>query len=110
MGELLAVQSPLTEPAQHGWTLDPARVFLISKTEPLCGDAEGWGPVSIIRWDLTPCFLDIWIVFVAVWGVVFGGGAILYLLKKRVPQDVPKDWHFYAKLCGIHAACNGLEV
>ena len=104
MGELVAAQSPLTEAAQHAWNIDPALQFLSSKTEPLCGDAEGWGPVSVIRWDLTPCFLDIWIVLVAVWGIVFGTGAIWYLLKKRVPQDVSKNWHFYAKLCGIYTA------
>jgi ATP-binding cassette, subfamily C (CFTR/MRP), member 1 len=98
MGELVAAQSPLTGPAQHAWSFDPALQCLTSKAEPLCGDPEGWGPVSLIRYDLTPCFLDIWIVLVAVFGIVFGAGALWYLLKKRVPQDVPKNWHFYAKL------------
>ncbi len=94
----MAAQSPLTGLAQHGWGLKPAFLYLKTKTEPLCGDSEGWGPVSLIRYDLTPCFLDIWIVLVAAWGLFFGAGAIYYLLKRRVPQDVPKDWHFYAKL------------
>ncbi|KAK5459740.1 ATP-binding cassette glutathione S-conjugate transporter ycf1 [Exophiala xenobiotica] len=66
--------------------------------QPLCGDQEGWGPVSSLRWDLTPCFLDVWILAVAAWGVLFGAGAIWYLFKKRIAQDVPKNWHFYAKL------------
>jgi hypothetical protein len=35
---------------------------------------------------------------VAAWGVLFGAGAIWYLFKKRIAQDVPKNWHFYAKL------------
>lgn len=67
-------------------------------TQPLCGDPEGWGPVSSLRWDLTPCFLDVWIVAVSFWGVLFGAGALWYLLKRRIAQDVPKNWHFYAKL------------
>lgn len=98
MGELLAAQSPFTGPTQQVWNLNPMLESLSSKTEPLCGDPEGWGPISVIRYDLTPCFLDIWIVLVALWGIVFGAGAVWYLLRKRVPQDVPKNWHFYAKL------------
>jgi ATP-binding cassette, subfamily C (CFTR/MRP), member 1 len=65
---------------------------------PLCGNSEGWGPISDIRYDFTPCFLDVWIVFAAAWGIVLGAGAVWYLLKKRIPQEVPKNWHFYAKL------------
>ena len=98
MTELVAVQSPLKGPAPHDWIFQSAVQYLGSKRAPLCGDREGWGPVSNIRYDLTPCFLDIWIVLVAVWGILFGPGAIWYLLKKRVAQDVPKNWHFYAKL------------
>ncbi|MCV5926798.1 hypothetical protein OFO11_33405, partial [Escherichia coli] len=59
---------------------------------------EGWGPVNPVRWDFTPCFLDIWIVGVSLWGILFGAGAIWYLFAKRVVQDVTKNWHFYAKL------------
>lgn len=66
--------------------------------QPLCSDPEGWGPVSPLRWDLTPCFLDVWIIGVALWGVLFGAGALWYLFKKRIAQDVPKNWHFHAKL------------
>lgn len=66
--------------------------------QPLCSDPEGWGPVSDIRWDLTPCFLDVWLVFVTVWGLIGGAGAIIYLVKKRTPQDVKKNWHYHAKL------------
>lgn len=65
---------------------------------PLCGNPEGWGPISHVRYDFTPCFLDIWIVFAAAWGIVFGSGAIWYLLRKKIPQEVPKNWHFYTKL------------
>ena len=34
----------------------------------------------------------------AVWGVFAGAAAVLFLLKKRTPQEVSKNWHFYAKL------------
>jgi ATP-binding cassette, subfamily C (CFTR/MRP), member 1 len=65
---------------------------------PLCGSSEGWGPISNIRYDFTPCFLDIWIIFAAAWGTVVGAGAVWYLLKKKTAQEVPRNWHFYAKL------------
>ncbi|KAK5077011.1 ATP-binding cassette glutathione S-conjugate transporter ycf1 [Lithohypha guttulata] len=64
----------------------------------LCSDPEGWGPISNLRWDLTPCFLDIWVLVVAAWGLFAGAGAIVYLTKKRTPQDVKKNWHYYSKL------------
>jgi ATP-binding cassette, subfamily C (CFTR/MRP), member 1 len=54
--------------------------------------------MSSLRWDLTPCFLDVWIIGVALWGVLFGAAALWYLFKNRSAQEVPKNWHFYAKL------------
>jgi len=66
--------------------------------QPLCGNSEGWGPISPIRFDFTPCFLDVWIAAVAVWGIVGGAGALWYLYKKCTPQPVKCNWHFYAKL------------
>ncbi|KAF2457048.1 multidrug resistance-associated protein 1 [Lineolata rhizophorae] len=66
--------------------------------QPLCRNAEGWGPLSPFRYDLTPCFLDVWIAAVAVFGIVGGAGALWLLLKRRTPQPVNKNWHFYAKL------------
>jgi ATP-binding cassette, subfamily C (CFTR/MRP), member 1 len=69
-----------------------------TKSQPLCGDPEGWGPISSVRYDFTPCFLDVWIVLVAAWGLVAGAGAIWFLLNKRSSQLVPKNWHFHAKL------------
>ncbi len=72
------------------------------KTQPLCGNSEGWGPLSPIRYDFTPCFLDVWISVVAVFGLVFGAGAVWYLSRKE-KQEVGKNWHFYAKLvCIVH--------
>ncbi|KAF2474108.1 multidrug resistance-associated protein 1 [Lindgomyces ingoldianus] len=71
--------------------------------QPLCGNAEGWGPLSPIRYDFTPCFLDVWIAVVAVGGILGGAGAAWYLLKECTPQPVKKNWHFYAKLITIGA-------
>ncbi|KAH8702386.1 putative ABC metal ion transporter [Talaromyces proteolyticus] len=66
--------------------------------QPFCGDIEGWGPISPFRYDLTPCFIDVWVSVTAAWGIVLGAGALWLLLKKREPQAVPKNWHFHAKL------------
>ena len=71
--------------------------------QPLCGNLEGWGPLSPFRYDLTPCFLDVWISLVALFGLVVGAGAIWYLLKRRTPAPVTKDWHFYSKFVVIIA-------
>ena len=76
----------------------PNSAFLSSKPQPFCHDPEGWGPLSQFRFDLTPCFLDFGVSLVAVWGIIAGAGALWLLFKKRVPQPVSKNWHFYAKL------------
>ncbi|KAF5844535.1 hypothetical protein GGP41_007571 [Bipolaris sorokiniana] len=71
--------------------------------QPLCGNPEGWGPISPIRYDFTPCFLDVWIAVVAVFGVLGGAGALWYLYRHCSPQPVKRNWHFYAKLTTIAA-------
>ncbi|KAJ5723756.1 Metal resistance protein YCF1 [Penicillium malachiteum] len=63
-----------------------------------CGDPEGWGPLSSTGFHLTPCFSDALVAGVAVWGTLGGAGALWLLLKKRIPQPVSKNWHFYTKL------------
>lgn len=92
-----AAQIPLTTSSRPSELLD---VFNVKHAhhEPLCGNPEGWGPISDIRYDFTPCFLDVWILFVGVWGVLCGSAALWFLFKKRIAQEVPKNWHFYAKL------------
>lgn len=72
-------------------------------TPPLCGNKEGWGPISPFRYDFTPCFLDVWIIVVALFGIVFGAAATWWLWKKKSPSSVAKDWHFYAKIAIIAA-------
>lgn len=64
----------------------------------LCSNSEGWGPLSPIRYDFTPCFLDVWIAVVATFGIVGGVGALWYLYRNCPPQTVKRNWHFYAKL------------
>lgn len=59
--------------------------------------------MSPFRYDFTPCFLDVWITAVAVFGVVLGAAAVWFLLSKRTPSTVTKNWHFYAKLSVIAA-------
>ena len=74
-----------------------------SHNQPLCGNIEGWGPISPFRYDFTPCFLDVWITAVAVCGVLFGGAAIWFLKTKREASSVSKDWHFHTKIAVIAA-------
>ena len=99
------LQSVLTAPGQFSSQSAPHRSAGLLSRQPLCGDQEGWGPVSDLRWDLTPCFLDVWIIGVALWGVLFGAGALWYLFAKRIAQDVPRNWHFYTKLYVVSALC-----
>lgn len=73
------------------------------KKQTLCGNHEGWGPISPFRYDFTPCFLDVWITTVAVFGILLGAGALWFLLKRRTPSPVRKNWHFYTKLSVIAA-------
>ncbi|OTB06833.1 hypothetical protein M426DRAFT_318543 [Hypoxylon sp. CI-4A] len=65
--------------------------------QPLCGNEEGWGPLSPFRYDFTPCFIDIWVFVVAVFGIVCGALAVWYVLRRRKPTEVSKDWHFWTK-------------
>jgi hypothetical protein len=57
------------------------------------------------------------VALVAVWGMVSGAGALWLLLRKRIPQPVSKNWHFYAKLVSaflyfenVHIADDRLEI
>ncbi|KAI1877877.1 uncharacterized protein JN550_000059 [Neoarthrinium moseri] len=65
--------------------------------QPLCGNEEGWGPLSPFRYDFTPCFIDVWVSLVAAFGIVCGALALWYVLRKSKAADVPKDWHFWTK-------------
>jgi hypothetical protein len=76
--------------------LTATRVF----KQPLCGNEEGWGPLSPFRYDFTPCFIDVWVATVAAFGILVGAIAVWWLLKKKQPTPVSKDWHFWTKQVG----------
>lgn len=59
--------------------------------------------MSPFRYDFTPCFLDVWISAVAVFGIVLGSAAIWWLHAKRTPSPVGRNWHFHTKLAIIGA-------
>lgn len=84
----------------HGVTTQSTSYFEAEakKRYSFCYDREGWGPLSSTRYDFTPCFLDIWILSVSVYGILFGVAAAWWLLRKNAAQSIPKNWHFYAKL------------
>ncbi|EAA28910.1 hypothetical protein GE21DRAFT_4891 [Neurospora crassa] len=65
--------------------------------QPLCGNEEGWGPMSPFRYDFTPCFIDVWVASVAAFGLVAGSAAVWWLVKRKTPTPVAKDWHFWLK-------------
>ena len=65
--------------------------------QPLCGNEEGWGPLSPFRYDFTPCFIDVWVAAVAVFGIVVGSLALWWLLKRKPSSSVPKSLQFWAK-------------
>lgn len=73
--------------------------------QPLCGNEEGWGPLSPFRYDFTPCFLDVWVASVALFGLVLGLLAVVWLLRMRKPAEVVKGWHFWTKQVRMRAQC-----
>ncbi|KAJ5319183.1 hypothetical protein MYU51_013685 [Penicillium brevicompactum] len=91
------------EGAHPGNLLHSLGSAIESNRQPFCTDSEGWGPFSSSRFDLTPCFLDVILAVVAVWGTLSGLAALWLLLKKRIPQPVSKNWHFYTKLAVLAA-------
>lgn len=96
---MLASTEQQTVLTAHASILAPHYLAATAKNEqPLCGNKEGWGPLSPYRYDFTPCFLDVWVSSVAVFGLVFGLGAVWYLFKRCSSQPIKKDWHFYTKL------------
>jgi len=78
--------------------------------QPLCGNEEGWGPLSPFRYDFTPCFIDIWVATVAAFGIVLGSAAVWFLLKRRKPAEISKDWHFWTKQVGCQQHTQGDRI
>ncbi|KAF2669154.1 multidrug resistance-associated protein 1 [Microthyrium microscopicum] len=103
---------PPQQPLQFSGVFPDFEVLqpIVFESQPLCHDIEGWGPLSPFRWDFTPCFLDVWVSIVALFGIIFGVGALYYLHKKCPPQPVGKNWHFYAKLIVLGAYIANLAL
>ncbi|KAF5021710.1 hypothetical protein F66182_6267 [Fusarium sp. NRRL 66182] len=82
---------PLRELGTNYFTTGPFK-------QPLCGNSEGWGPLSPHRYDFTPCFIDVWIAAVSAFGLFFGSLAVWWLLVKKQKQEgQAKNAHFYIK-------------
>lgn len=98
---------PLSHPGAANGYLTATDKF----NQPLCGNQEGWGPLSPFRYDFTPCFIDVWVASVAVFGLVFGLGAVVWLVKTKKPTGVAKGWHFWTKqVCAHFSAQTSLRV
>lgn len=69
----------------------------VSRSQPLCGNKEGWGPLSPYRYDFTPCFMDVWVSSVAAFGILGGAIAIWWLVRRKTHAEVEKNWHFWLK-------------
>jgi ATP-binding cassette subfamily C (CFTR/MRP) protein 1 len=73
--------------------------------QPFCHNAEGWGPLSAFRYDFTPCFIDVPVALVSLFGIIPGALALWRLLATQSRQPTTKDWHFYSKLVGLELGC-----
>lgn len=77
--------------------------------QTFCHSSEGWGPLSVLRYDFTPCFIDVPFAAVALFGILTGTFTIWQLLTKSSKLPTEKDWHYYTKLVctlGIHNILN----
>lgn len=66
-------------------------------SQPLCANKEGWGPLSKYRYDFTPCFMDVWVASVAVFGILGGAMAVWWLVRGKTRFEVQRDWYFWGK-------------
>lgn len=63
----------------------------------LCGNEEGWGPMSPDRYDFTPCFIDAGVAVAAIFGILAGTGAILHLLGRQYKPVTTASTHYWLK-------------
>lgn len=70
----------------------------VLRQQSFCCDTEGWGPLSEVMSDFSPCFLDVLISLVAVFGIVFGVHSMWWVVTRKHKSEVAKDWQFWAKL------------
>ncbi|KAG4028259.1 hypothetical protein MFRU_023g00940 [Monilinia fructicola] len=82
----------------------------VSRSQPLCGNKEGWGPLSPYRYDFTPCFMDVWVSSVAAFGILGGAIAIWWLVRRKTHAEVEKNWHFWLKQAIIIGIATSVAV
>lgn len=68
--------------------------------QPLCGNEEGWGPMSPFRYDFTPCFIDVWVAIVAVYGLLVGAVAIWLLARQKTRVMPSTNLQYWLKQVG----------
>jgi ATP-binding cassette, subfamily C (CFTR/MRP), member 1 len=78
--------------------------------QPFCHSDEGWGPLSLLRYDFTPCFLDVGVSAVSLFGLLFGILTIWLLVTKESKQPTERNWHYYTKLVGVFDIVATLEL
>ncbi|RGP81156.1 multidrug resistance-associated 1 [Fusarium longipes] len=73
-------------------------ILLPGSCQHLCCDDEGWGPLDRSRSTLTPCFLNLLILFVSFFGLIAGGPTIWRLARRNTHEAIQKHWPFWIKL------------
>lgn len=76
--------------------------------QPFCHNSEGWGPLSVFRYDFTPCFVDVPFAVIASFGILAGSFTVWRLLTRGSKQPTEKDWHYYTKLVSTSGIYNFL--
>ncbi|TVY35751.1 Metal resistance protein [Lachnellula occidentalis] len=89
----------------HGYLTAESR-----RPQLLCGNKEGWGPLSKERYDFTPCFMDVWVASVAAFGILGGAVAVWWLVRGKQRFAVQRNWHFWAKQILIAAIAASVLV
>jgi hypothetical protein len=78
---------------------------ITSYQRSLCCDAEGWGPFSEVLSDFSPCFLDLLISLVAVFGTVFGAYSVWWVIMGKHESEVAMDRWVWTKLVSDGLVC-----
>jgi hypothetical protein len=73
-------------------------IAMASCQHPLCCDVEGWGPLSKVISDFTPCFLDFLISLVGLFGLLYGSYSLWCVATKNRGSEVSKGWQLWTKL------------
>jgi ATP-binding cassette subfamily C (CFTR/MRP) protein 1 len=72
-----------------------------SSYQAFCHNIEGWGPFTADRYDFTPCFMDVPVTVVSIFGILSGALTIWWLYATQSRLHTRKDWHYYSKLVSL---------